>query len=121
MFVRRDARAPPLTRLYQGPYKVVKNGEKYFELEMRGKIDRVSIDCLKRAYLEDEIPDFSVKSTKTITNRSEVLTGANTEPLIPRKRGRPKKTWTNLATSNDQESPDIFTRSGRLSRPPDRL
>ena len=32
VFVRRDARAPPLTRPYQGPFKVLTAGEFFFNL-----------------------------------------------------------------------------------------
>ena len=44
VLVRRDARAPPLSRPYLGPFKVIQAGPKYFELLIKNKVDRVSID-----------------------------------------------------------------------------
>ena len=53
VFIRRDARAPPLTRPYTGPFKVVQAHPKYFELEVNGKADKVLIDRLKKAYVTE--------------------------------------------------------------------
>ena len=120
VFIRRDARAPPLTRPCQGPFKVVKSSEKYFEVNIRGKVDRVSIDRLKRAHLEEEIATETGMDDNFITKRAEVLTGANTEPLIC-KKGRPRKNSESEthATLNNPET--CITRYGRVSRQPDRL
>ena len=101
---------------------------------MNGKIDKVSIDRLKRAYVEDLID-----SSKTEKKASEILTDANTEPLKA-KRGRPTRDEQAARTDerraererqeeiehekqdqSDREFPPISTRSGRTSRPPDRL
>ena len=54
MFVCRDAKAPPLTRPYMGPFTVISKQEKYFEFDLNGKRDQVSIDCLKPAFIESE-------------------------------------------------------------------
>ena len=59
VFVRRDAKAPPLTRPYTGPFRVLKNHGKYCELDMHGKADKVSVDRLKPAYLDGiELENF---------------------------------------------------------------
>ena len=47
VFVRRDGYVPPLTPLYEGPYRVLERSDKYFRLEIGSNIDTVSIDRLK--------------------------------------------------------------------------
>ena len=49
VFVCYDASKPPLAPLYSGPYKVLKNWEKFFVLQVRDKSDSVSEDMLKPA------------------------------------------------------------------------
>ena len=49
VYVRRDAHAPPLTRPYDGPYKVIRRTDKHFALEVKGKIKEYSVDRLKPA------------------------------------------------------------------------
>jgi hypothetical protein len=47
VYVRRDGHKPPLSPLYEGPFAVVKGGEKYFVIKMGSKEATVSIDRLK--------------------------------------------------------------------------
>ena len=64
VYVLIEKRQPPLFPAFMGRYQVIKRFSKYFELNMRTHIDRVSIDRLKRAYLninilnenEEELP-----------------------------------------------------------------
>ena len=51
VFVRQNARCPPLHPSYKGPYKILRRTEKYFVLDYLTHSDRVSIDRLKPAYL----------------------------------------------------------------------
>ena len=51
VFVRRDRVLPPLSRPYEGPYKVLERHPKYFVLDRDGRDDSVSIDRLKPAFL----------------------------------------------------------------------
>ncbi|KAI0227869.1 hypothetical protein LSAT2_021643 [Lamellibrachia satsuma] len=51
VFVRRDSHRPPLTPPYEGPYKVLTQGDKTFLLDYGNRQDSVSIDCLKPAFL----------------------------------------------------------------------
>ena len=61
VFVRRDSHRPPLTPPYEGPYKVLTHGEKSFVLNYGNRHDRVSIDRLKPAHLDSDIPVDAAK------------------------------------------------------------
>ncbi len=54
VYVRRDAQAPPSTRPYDGPYRVVRRSRKHFALDVQGKVKDHSIDRLKRARSEGQ-------------------------------------------------------------------
>ena len=51
VFIRCDATRPSLQPQYDGPYRIVQRKPKFFILDVRGKMDSVSIDRLKIAYL----------------------------------------------------------------------
>ncbi|KAI0238334.1 hypothetical protein LSAT2_010996, partial [Lamellibrachia satsuma] len=61
VFVRRDSHRPPLTPPYEGPYKVLTHGEKSFVLDYGNRHDRVSIDRLKPAHFDSDIPVDAAK------------------------------------------------------------
>lgn len=56
VFVRKDWVKPPLTPPYDGPYKVVTRQGKTFTLLIGSRQSTISIDRLKPAFLESEIP-----------------------------------------------------------------
>jgi len=51
VFVRRDGHVPSLTPLYEGPYEVMSRNGKFFKLRMGARVDSVSINRLKSAFL----------------------------------------------------------------------
>ena len=53
VFVRTDCHRKPLAKPYTGPYKVLQRRPKAFLLDIRGKHDWTSIDCLKPAFFDD--------------------------------------------------------------------
>ena len=66
IFVRHRARRTPLSRPYDGPYRVKKRGEKYFVLQVGTKEQVVSIDRLKPAFgFTDPAP--ATRTTPTAT------------------------------------------------------
>ena len=56
VFIRRDAAKVPLTKPYDGPFKVLDSNPKAFLIDMGGKEDWVSIDRLKPAHYDIEEP-----------------------------------------------------------------
>ena len=51
VYVRNDSHRHPLQPTYQGPFKVIIKKPKYFELDLRRGIDKISIDYLKVQHL----------------------------------------------------------------------
>lgn len=70
VFVRVDKVRASLEAPYQGPYTVTKRREHYFELDMDGKKDTVSIMRLKPAY-ELDLEDDKLEAEKV--QRSSIL------------------------------------------------
>lgn len=56
VFVRHDAVRKPLQPPYDGPYRVLKRSTKHFTIDRSGQQEVVSIDRLKPARLESELP-----------------------------------------------------------------
>ena len=54
VYVRIDNHKPPLSFVYKGPYKIIDRNPKYFVLDIEGKLDKISFDHLKVAYLSIE-------------------------------------------------------------------
>lgn len=97
VFVRHDAIQRPLRPPYDGPFKVVKRGDKHITIDRGGRHDVVSLDRVKPAYMDGD---------------SE----APTSPRAPPPQGPPAD-----HIGQDQEVPRRFTRSGRCTRPPVRM
>ena len=49
--VRHDAVHKPLQQPYDGPYKTIKYTHKHYTLQISGRHEVVSVDCLKPAHL----------------------------------------------------------------------
>jgi cleavage and polyadenylation specificity factor subunit 1 len=47
VYIRKGGSAPPLSPLYVGPYRVISREAKFFQVQIGGKIDSVSVDRLK--------------------------------------------------------------------------
>ena len=55
VFLRREARKP-LETPYVGPYEVIAKHEKYYTLQMGNRQEKVSIDHLKAAVVDQKLP-----------------------------------------------------------------
>ena len=143
VFVLQNARPPPLTCPYTGPFKVLQKQEKYFKLEMHGKTDKISLDRLKPAFLEDSEKDIFAKNSINTDSPIVCYGPSIKEPDKQTESSRSKPTQPNLSRQRKSEDPlelnllysgtyrkmnDAIKnvhvsgkRFGRLSRPPDRV
>ena len=80
VFLRKDAVKAPLTPPYTGPYRVLSRTDKPFTLDISGKKATVSIDRVKRAFLN--------------TNSQEPPTYTHEHILTPVEKIRCQKTIT---------------------------
>ena len=108
VFVRHDAHKGPLHPPYDGPFRVLEHGEKHFSLDIGGRVELVSIDRLKPAHLDLDVP---------------------VEVALPPRRGRPPGPVLNPAAQpfvpvSSPPAPVVLpthTRGGRVVRPPPAL
>jgi len=70
IFSRRDAHRTPLQHPYEGLIKVIQPGSKTFQIDIGGKTETISVDRLKPAHIDLELP---------------------AQVAMPRPRGRPPK------------------------------
>ena len=86
VFVRNDAKHG-LQPYYRGPYKVIERHDKYYSIQLDGRVDKVSVDRLKTAHLEyDPNLEPSGNTVITVENRGTVHTNQNlvaNAPTVP--------------------------------------
>lgn len=66
VFVRYDGVKKSLQRPYDGPYRVIDRTEKYMDVIINQKQQRISIDRIKPAYTTIDLPSDTSGSNKTI-------------------------------------------------------
>ena len=113
MFVKHGARRAPLTRPYDGPFRVIERGDKFFKIKVGTKEQVVTVNRLKPAFgFADPAPlPANKEESKSAVVKTEKKKSLNpeAESFIPSPR--PK------------EKPSTVSRSrfGRTRRPPERL
>ena len=70
VFVRHDATRSPFDQPYDGPFEVLERYEKFFKLKLNNRIDNVSIDRLKPAFLESVFEEPITLDTPTSVSLS---------------------------------------------------
>ena len=100
VYVRHDGYRQPLQRPYDGPYQIISTSDKYFTLSIKGRQEKVSIDRLKTAHV--------ATFTQSADNKKQSTARKTPDP--------PSETHP-----TDHRPAPITTRSGRVSRPPQRF
>ena len=114
VFVRHGARRTPLARPYDGPFRVLEKGEKFFRVKVGAKEQVITVDHLKPAFgFADPAPQLpeGKKEVKAMAPKKKTKKSLNpaAEIFVP---GRKTKEET-PATSR--------SKFGRTRRPPERL
>ncbi|CAH8534467.1 unnamed protein product [Dicrocoelium dendriticum] len=108
VWLRNDAVRRPLQPPYEGPFEVIARTEKHHMINRNGKVDVVSVDRLKPAYIEQPCEKQSTGSKNTICTQESSKHFEN-DPQSSTSEAKPKETSTRQ------------TRSGRKVHFPDRL
>lgn len=120
VFVRTDAVRVSLQSPYEGPFLVVKRFEKYFVLYIKGKRMNVNLNRLKPCFISnEEFCGVNPNFMKTSTVPRDKLTRGNTNNFSNVKKVRFDSRSITDSSSNIQLT--TATRSGRLSKPPNRF
>ena len=99
VFLRRDSVKAPLQAPYDGPFRVLQRADKFYTIEVNGRKNTVSLDCLKRAHLEHQM-------RQPAPTLSEI----------------PNPHLSDSDSTDTIDNPSIrTTRSGRQVHPPNRL
>ncbi|KAK3891580.1 hypothetical protein Pcinc_004527 [Petrolisthes cinctipes] len=143
VWVRHDGHRRPLQRPYNGPFKVISKSSKYFTIQGPRREETVTIDRLKPAIVPLTTNDGGpVGSSQTPGEiyisvpspppspapelpHSSTSTDLKTDPLkIEPLVASPLKAESDISFSDSagaaQCPQEVTTRSGRVSRPPDR-
>ena len=99
VFMRIDCHRAPLDCPYRGPYRVLARSDKFFTLDLNTRVDTVSIDRLKPAFLD-------------------VLQEHNQGTTLP---SAPAAAASTVLPVNPPTVPPLSTRYGRLVQAPSRL
>ena len=95
VFIRRDGHKKPLEPLYDGPYKVLSRGRRHFKLQVGDKTDNVTIERLK-----------------------PVISATPVEAAVPRKRGRPRKTTSDVSNTKSATKTTFVSSSSSKTTSP---
>jgi hypothetical protein len=104
VFVRKGRVVPPLSPLYQGPYKVLDRREKFFELEIGGRPEVVSKDRLNLILARLRLPQLLLP--RVVIPRDQVQWSPSSHHLQPPLRG-PCGGW-NPVDRNPRPSEDNY-------------
>eukprot|EP00794_Sanderia_malayensis_P021274 gene21274-biopygen16308 len=82
-FVRHDAVRKPLQPPYDGPYKILRRADKHFTLEIHGKPKTISLDRLKPAHLDADLPSHTTNLPQISSPSSSPEPTPQDPPILP--------------------------------------
>lgn len=85
VFIRIDAVKPPLTPPYDGPYPVVKRSEKFFKINVKGKLNNISIDRLKAAFTANDDNNNNAAKPNEKPSQPQMTTRSGRRVKIPNR------------------------------------
>lgn len=114
VFVRNDAIRKPFQPPYDGPFKVLNRHNKWFEIEIKNKPAKISIDRLKAAFISNDT------NASTATPQAILQPIAQTNDSSPKPINAPSTNAPQSKTNNNQPKPNetvlprtLTLRSGR--------
>ena len=116
ILVRRDGAQPPLSPIYDGPYRVLERSTHFFLLEMGDRTDKVSTLRLKAAR--------GYGASKAAGRGRPVAQAPPVRAPLPKQWGRPRQVTFSLPTRTPPTTTSSSSASGRPfhnARPPNRL
>jgi len=116
VFVRQDSHRTPLQRPYQGPFLVIKPGDKTFVLQMGGRREVVTVDRLKPAHVDPELP--VMLGVPPVRGRPPLQRKHPVDKVVPRSSKTVEPCNRPLDTEPHQPK---TTSSGRAVRVPARF
>jgi hypothetical protein len=109
VLVHRDGAQPPLSPIYDGPYRVLERSTHFFLLEMGDRTDKVSTLRLKAARTPAD-----TEPAKPLRRGRPVAQAPPIRAPPPKQRGQPRQVTFSLP-------PTASGRPLRTTRPPNRL
>ena len=127
VFLRVDAVKGPLQPPYRGPFRVIQRSDKFFTIDYNGKRETVSVERLKPAFIEQDLPAQSRKDqdppiqVPRQSNSADLASDPATLALDPAPLALDPAPLA-LDPALKQNTPEIRkTRSGRQVRWPVRF
>lgn len=115
VYVRVDKVKASLEPPYQGPYKVIKRRKHFFEIDLGGKTDTVSVSRLKPAYQLDERKEGE-DPLHTGKPRS-ILKDTGNQPLLVKEGHTAMNTLNNSKTIYIRDDPPSTTNTSHRELP----
>ena len=122
VFVRHGARRTPLARPYDGPFRVVERGDKFFRVLAGTKELVITVDRLKPAFgFADPAPSPSAEEKKTVKAKEKVGGTLNPRAEIFVPGSQPKERAIPSREEEEKKTTTAKSRAGRPLRPPERF
>ncbi|KOB67094.1 Pol polyprotein [Operophtera brumata] len=123
VFLRNDAVRKSFQPTYNGPYRVIKKGDKVYVIKVNDRQATISVDRLKPAYLfngdDDSVPQRSTSSTvPQDQGTDERINPSNT--IVP-QRGSSNHVPRDYGTVGTDTDEPKRTKSGRIVKKPTRF